>query len=113
LEFHADADKMTSKEKLMRIDFLGAFLMCAMIVTFLLPLSMGGVQIPWAHPAVGSLFGMSAVLAILFGYVEMKVAKEPIFPLYLLGRRDVILPYAILALQNIAQTFVSPPFHIY
>jgi hypothetical protein len=90
-----------------RIDILGATVMCAMIVTFLLPISMGGNQFPWTHPLVPGLFSASVLLAVLFAYVELKVAKEPIFPLDLLVRRDVILPYMILFLQNIAQTFVS------
>lgn len=90
-----------------RIDILGATVMCTMIVTFLLPISMGGNQFPWDHPLVPGLFGASVALAGVFAYVELKVAKEPIFPLGLLVRRDVILPYGILFLQNIAQTFVS------
>lgn len=90
-----------------RIDILGATVMCSMIVAFLLPVSMGGNQFPWTHPLVSGLFGASALLAILFAYVELRVAKEPIFPLGLLVRRDVILPYMILFLQNVSQTVVS------
>ncbi|KAL1897582.1 hypothetical protein Sste5346_003887 [Sporothrix stenoceras] len=101
-----DEEETTSTSRLRRIDFLGAALMCATIVTFLLPLSMGGSQLPWTHPLMLALFGASQVLAGFFCYVELRVAKEPIFPLPLLARRDVVLPYLILFLQNIAQTFM-------
>ncbi|CAK7212285.1 hypothetical protein SBRCBS47491_001411 [Sporothrix bragantina] len=95
-----------SGSRLKRIDFLGATVMCATIVTFLLPLSMGGSSLPWTHPLLLSLFAASNVLAVLFCYIELRIAREPIFPLPLLARRDVILPYAILFLQNIAQTLM-------
>lgn len=93
--------------RLRRVDSLGAFLMCTTIVVFLLPISMGGNQLPWKHPAIGGLFAMSLALAGAFSYVELRLAKEPIFPLTLLTRQDVVIPYAILFFQNIAQTFVS------
>jgi hypothetical protein len=67
---------------------------------------MGGSQLPWTHPLLLALFGASHVLAGLFCWVELRVAKEPIFPLPLLARRDVVLPYLILFLQNIAQTLM-------
>lgn len=81
-----------------------------MIVTFLLPISIGGNQVPWSHPLIPSLFAGSTAFAILFAYVELRVAREPIFPLSLLTRRDIILPYMILFLQNIAQTLVFNHF---
>lgn len=88
--------------------------MCAAIVTFLLPFSLGGNQFAWTHPIIFILLGTSHFLTFIFGYVELKVAREPIFPLTLLRRRDVVLPYGILFLQNIAQTLVrtrSPSKH--
>ncbi|CAK7227258.1 hypothetical protein SCUCBS95973_006479 [Sporothrix curviconia] len=92
---------------------VGATVMCATIVTFLLPLSMmgnggsgGGSSLPWTHPLLLSLFAAAGVLAVLFCYIELRVAREPIFPLPLLARRDVVLPYGILFLQNTAQTLM-------
>ncbi|CAK7218230.1 hypothetical protein SEUCBS140593_003476 [Sporothrix eucalyptigena] len=95
-----------TSSRLRRIDFLGATVMCATIVTLLLPLSIGGSSLPWTHPLLLSLFAASNILAVLFCYIELRVAREPIFPLPLLARRDVILPYLILFLQNIAQTLM-------
>ncbi|CAM1509716.1 Fc.00g000510.m01.CDS01 [Cosmosporella sp. VM-42] len=105
LAFKGDEEASTLN-RLKRIDFLGAFLMCVTIVTFLLPLSVGGNQFEWTHPIIPGFLGASHILAFIFGYVELKVAREPIFPLTLLTRRDIVLPYAILFLQNIAQTFM-------
>lgn len=68
---------------------------------------MGGNQFAWGHPVIISLFAAAGVLGLSTAFVELRVAKEPIFPLRLLVQRDVVLPYSILLLQNIAQTFVS------
>lgn len=105
--FKIDEENETQRGKLRRIDFLGAAVMVAMIMAFLLPVSMGGNQVPWSHPVIPSLFGGGAVLALFFAFIELRVAREPIFPLTLLTRRDIVVPYIILFLQNIAQTFVS------
>jgi hypothetical protein len=81
--------------------------MCTTLITFLTPLSIGGNQVPWSHPLIAALFVASCVFGLLFSYVELRRANEPIFPLALLMRRDVVFPYAIIFLQNIAQTFVG------
>lgn len=88
---------------LARIDFLGAALLALLILTFLLPIQLGGSKLPWSHPFIPALFGTSAVLALGFVLVESRWAKEPIFPLNLLRHRDVVLSYAVMGLQGAAQ----------
>jgi MFS family permease len=89
--------------RLARIDFLGAALMAAMTLFFLLPIEIGGVKLPWSHPVVPILFGLSVVLAILFVMTEAWWAKEPIFPLKLLRQRDAVASYLIMGFQVAAQ----------
>lgn len=93
--------------RLARIDFLGAALMAAMTLFFLLPIEIGGVKLPWSHPVVLVLFGLSVVLAILFVMTEVWWAKEPIFPLQLLRQRDAVASYLIMGFQVAAQLGVS------
>jgi MFS family permease len=88
---------------LSRVDFLGTFLLAALILTFLLPLEIGGVKVPWTHPLIFSLLGTSVVLVVLFGITEEYWAKDPIFPLLLLKHKDVVLSYLIMGLQVAAQ----------
>ncbi|KAL0767203.1 hypothetical protein CaCOL14_010053 [Colletotrichum acutatum] len=91
------------KSSLARIDFLGAALLALFILTFLLPIEIGGTKIPWSHPLIFILFGVAAVFGGLFAAVEEWWAKEPIFPLELLKHRDIILTYVISGGQVAAQ----------
>ncbi|KAF2805302.1 major facilitator superfamily transporter [Mytilinidion resinicola] len=86
-----------------RIDFLGAALMAAMILSFLLPIEIGGVKVPWKHPLIPGLFGLGIVLAVLFVMTEAWWAKEPVLPLQLLRQRDAVASYLIMAFQTAAQ----------
>ncbi|OHF00413.1 major facilitator superfamily transporter [Colletotrichum orchidophilum] len=91
------------KSSLARIDFLGAALLALFILTFLLPIEVGGTKIPWNHPVIFILFGIAAVFGGLFAAVEEWWAKEPIFPLELLKHRDIVLTYVISGGQVAAQ----------
>ncbi|KAK1659580.1 major facilitator superfamily transporter [Colletotrichum godetiae] len=92
-----------NKSSLARIDFLGAALLALFILTFLLPIEIGGTKIPWSHPLIFVLFGVAAVFGGLFAAVEEWWAKEPIFPLELLKHRDIVLTYVISGGQVAAQ----------
>ncbi|GKT61419.1 major facilitator superfamily transporter [Colletotrichum tofieldiae] len=93
----------TGKSPLARIDFLGAALLALFILTFLLPIEIGGTKIPWTHPLIFILFGAAAVLGGLFAATEEWWAKEPIFPLELLKHRDIVLTFIISGAQVAAQ----------
>lgn len=101
------ASRQGIADQIRRVDFLGSFVLCIGIILFLLPVTMGGNQLPWVHPVILSLFVGATLFVILFSLIESKWAIEPIFPLHLLGRWDIVAPYGILLLQNVAQTFVS------
>lgn len=76
--------------KLKRVDFLGAVTLIITLVTFLLGLNTGGNQVPWTHPLVLTSLALSAVFLVLFVYVEVKLASEPIIPVHLLLDRTVL-----------------------
>lgn len=94
------------RQQIRRIDFLGSLLLCKTIILFLLPITMGGNQIPWDHPSIWALFAGAMISGVVFVLVESKWAVEPVFPLPLLRRWDIVAPYGVLLLQNMAQTFV-------
>lgn len=111
---HSEDPRSSGKESthLERVDFLGAGLMAAMILSFLLPVEIGGVKIPWTHPLIPILFGLGVVLAILFAMTEAWWAKEPILPLMLLRQRDAVTSFLVMGCQTGAQVGVSaPPSH--
>ncbi|KAL2137841.1 hypothetical protein VTI28DRAFT_8005 [Corynascus sepedonium] len=95
-------DTSSKKSKISRVDFTGSVLLALAILAFLLPIEIGGVRLPWSHPAILVLFGLSPVVLFLFIAVE-KRQKEPILPLEIFHRRDAVLSFAILGLQTAAQ----------
>ena len=77
------------------------------MLLFMLPLQMGGVKVPWSHPMIPSLFAVGAVVFMLFLATEIWWAAEPVFPIRLLKRREVLASYVIVAGISAAQTGVS------
>ncbi|KAM3441480.1 hypothetical protein MY4824_001604 [Beauveria thailandica] len=72
----------TTTQKLARIDYLGAFLLCLTIVVFLYSLAAD------IHPVS---LGLSLVFLAAFLFVEYRVAADPIIPLPVLSSRGVLL----------------------
>ncbi|KAK3320358.1 major facilitator superfamily domain-containing protein [Cercophora scortea] len=93
---------VTRKSKFNRIDFKGSFVFAIMVLALLLPIELGGSQLPWTHPIILSLFALSALLLVLFIKIEQR-APEPILPLEIFHRRDAVLSFVILGLQTAAQ----------
>ncbi|KUJ08702.1 MFS general substrate transporter [Mollisia scopiformis] len=91
------------KGRLKRIDFVGSLLLAAAIVLLLGALSLAGQSLPPLDPIIlGSVAG-SVVLGAGFVVWEVRFAREPVFPPRLLVQRDIITPYAIVALLLGAQ----------
>lgn len=111
LEIPTEEAELTKSQfsKLMRIDFLGAFLLSTSIVWGLLVLDLGGQKIPWLDVRILTLFGASLVTGICFLLVEAFWATEPVFPLRLLLNRDVVASYINLGSQSAAQMAVGVP----
>jgi EmrB/QacA subfamily drug resistance transporter len=82
-----------------RIDFLGAITLVAGVVPLLLALSWGGNDYAWDSPTILGLFGIAAVMLMLFVLVERRAA-EPIIPLNLF--RNSIVSTSVLALMLMA-----------
>lgn len=93
----------TSTSAFARLDIPGATFLALAILTLLLPLDIGGTQIPWTHPLIFALVGATVVLSGLFLATEAWWAVEPIVPIELLIHRDVLLVYFVTASQGAAQ----------
>ncbi|KAI9841894.1 MAG: hypothetical protein M1838_003348 [Thelocarpon superellum] len=105
--------KASNKSRLRRVDFLGAALLVASLVVFLLGLNAGGNFVPWTHPLVIVSIPLAAVIFAGFIYVEEKVASEPIIPVRLLLNRTVAsacLTNWFLTLGVFALIFYLPIF---
>ncbi|KAL7629507.1 hypothetical protein AAE478_001028 [Parahypoxylon ruwenzoriense] len=106
-----DADN--PRNRLARIDFLGAAFLGSGLLALLLPLRIAGQEVPWTSSVVLSSFALGAILLALFVITESRWAKEPIFPLRLLKNRDVVFSYFITLCQSAAQLgmMVSVPLY--
>ncbi|THX52887.1 putative major facilitator superfamily transporter [Aureobasidium pullulans] len=78
-----------AKERIKRVDFLGAITLCTALVLLLLGLNSGGNIVPWNHPLVYVSLPLSGVALAAFVYIEDTVAKEPVIPVRLLLHRTV------------------------
>ncbi|GJJ75913.1 hypothetical protein EMPS_08271 [Entomortierella parvispora] len=75
------------KTKLARVDFAGSLSLIAGLVMILLPLNWGGSTYPWDSARVIGLFCAGFVVLLIFCYIEVKVAVEPIIPFRLFKKR--------------------------
>lgn len=99
-----DINDLRIRDKVGRIDFLGAALMSMSILAFLMVLEMGGTMINWVSWQVLVLILAGVFAGTLFCIAEKRWTTEPIFPLELLSHYDVVTSYLILAFQNASQT---------
>jgi hypothetical protein len=67
------------------------------VSTLILGLNLGGNELPWSHPFVLTVLPVSAACFIAFLFVEGKVAREPIMPLYLLSHRTPLAAALVCA----------------
>jgi hypothetical protein len=91
--------------KLKRIDFVGAFFMSAAILACITAFDLGSKK---ANTTVlGSLIAIGVTAGVFFVLTEKFWAKEPIFPLELLGKDAVVTSYTIIFIQTGIQVAVS------
>ena len=85
-------DESHWKEKLKRVDFLGAVFLITAIFTFCLALDRGS-NVSWKSTITLVSIGFSIPLFIIFVVVEMKVAKEPFAPGHIIFNRTMVACY--------------------
>ncbi|KAM6503005.1 Major facilitator superfamily domain containing protein [Amanita muscaria] len=81
------------REKLLIMDFFGAFLCLVGSTLILLPLIWGGVTFPWRSPEVLVTFFCGLVVTAGFTLWEWMCAKLPIVPMYIFRHSTVIGVY--------------------
>ncbi|KAF4540797.1 MFS multidrug transporter [Lasiodiplodia theobromae] len=81
------------KEKLRRIDFLGAVILIAAVFMLLLGLDRGS-NVSWRDRTTLASLGASVPLFLLFLLVETKVASDPFAPGHIIFERSLVACYA-------------------
>jgi len=83
------------------VDYGGAVVMALFIVPLILALTWAGVDYAWNSPTIIGMFVFSAVMLVVFVFVELRVA-EPIIPLELLRNRVVSISAVVGFLMGAA-----------
>lgn len=78
------------KEKLKRVDFLGAFFLVSALMIILTAASLGGKEIAYSSRTFISLIVISLLFLAAFVFTEAYVSKEPIIPMELMVERTVL-----------------------
>lgn len=78
------------KRKLLAIDWLGASTLVIFLVLFLLTASLGGKEIAYGSRTFALMLISSLLSCLVFIYVELRVAADPILPLRFLAIRSVL-----------------------
>lgn len=108
MSLNADSSNLkdlTVRQKLARVDFVGFALLPSALIFAFIGLDLAGKFYPYL--STGSLAAGATVLIVAFYYVEVYQAEEPLIPMDLVARRDVYIPFLLIALQTAAQFIVS------
>ncbi|KAJ3098110.1 hypothetical protein HK100_005170 [Physocladia obscura] len=98
------------RDKIHRIDFIGALFLFATIICFITPLQLGGSVWAWDSAQVIGMFVGSIVLAAILCYVEVRVASEPIIPPSIFVNSSV--PALLLIATLFMATMMSGSYYI-
>ena len=82
-----------------RVDYWGVTVMVLALVPAMLALSWGGVEYAWWSAPIVGMFVFSAVMVIVFIFVENR-SPEPLLPLWLFGNRVVAVSALITFLTG-------------
>jgi EmrB/QacA subfamily drug resistance transporter len=92
-----------------RIDYLGAALLCTGVTALLLAILEGGTAFPWGSLPILSLFGVAVFSTILFLWQESR-APEPMLPPPLFRRR--IISVSVLGSVLLGALIVAVPSYL-
>jgi EmrB/QacA subfamily drug resistance transporter len=82
------------------VDYPGLTVLILTIVPLLIALTWGGVDYPWASAQIIGMFLFSAVMLVVFIFIEGR-SKEPILPLSLFKNRIVTISVTTIFLTGI------------
>ncbi|KAM0140254.1 hypothetical protein ACHAO1_002485 [Botrytis cinerea] len=88
---------LTLKQRILKLDLLGASLLIPAIICLLLPLQWGGSTYPWNSGHIIGLFVTSAVLTLLFICTQIRLGEAGTLPPYLFQNRNTVCAFAFSA----------------
>ncbi|KAF7960966.1 hypothetical protein EAE96_000636 [Botrytis aclada] len=88
---------LTLKQRILKLDLLGASLLIPAIICLLLPLQWGGSTYPWNSGHIIGLFVTSAILTVLFICTQIRLGEAGTLPPYLFQNRNTVCAFAFSA----------------
>ncbi|KAI9640674.1 hypothetical protein NHQ30_010983 [Ciborinia camelliae] len=88
---------LTLKQRILKLDLLGASLLIPAIICLLLPLQWGGSTYPWNSSPIISLFITSGCLTLLFTYTQMRLGAAGTLPPDLFHDRNTVCAFTFSA----------------
>ncbi|KAI0912809.1 MFS general substrate transporter [Ustulina deusta] len=102
---------LSVKERLRKLDFLGAFFLVPGVVSLLLALNWGGIDYPWSDSRVwGTLLGFGLITAVFIG-TQLHRGEDATIPPRVVARREVftsVLFQAIFTMGLYAHFYYLP-----
>ncbi|THV48123.1 hypothetical protein BGAL_0267g00130 [Botrytis galanthina] len=88
---------LTLKQRILKLDLLGASLLIPAIICLLLPLQWGGSTYPWNSGHIIGLFVTSAILTLLFICTQIRLGEAGTLPPYLFQNRNTVCAFGFSA----------------
>lgn len=86
-------DHLPVRQRIMKLDLIGASILIPAIICLLLPLQWGGSIYPWNSPLIIGLFVGASCLTTVFVYSQIKLGDKGTLPPYLFQSRDTICAF--------------------
>ena len=97
------------KEKLRKLDLLGAMLLIASVICLFLALQMGSNKVAWNNSKVVGLFIGFGLLGIVFGVWQWWAGENATVPIRFFKDRTVVFGSLYLFWDNMASYVVRTP----
>jgi hypothetical protein len=83
-------DHLSVRQRIMKLDLIGASILILAIICLLLPLQWGGSTYPWNSSRIIGLFVGAGCLIIVFIYSQIKLGNKGTLPPYLFRNRSTL-----------------------
>ncbi|KZS92271.1 MFS general substrate transporter [Sistotremastrum niveocremeum HHB9708] len=112
----ASIQRLSLRERLARIDYLGSITLVTTISSLLLPFILNNtMDLPWGHPIMAAFWVTFVLSAVAFGLVETKWSPYPTVPMRLVTRRNpffVSISNFLSSLQALSMLYNLPLYFV-
>lgn len=86
---------VTKANRFKNMDLLGIAVIIASISLLIVGLDMGGTMAAWEAPATIACLCVGSVLVGVFIYIELRIARQPLVPMWIFKERNVVTSFLV------------------